>query len=132
MYGGRTKPQALSAAKQRVLKESFLQERARTEMLFKGYTDSRKEQFFLRLNRLCVGWGSSVSIVSDCRLDRAIGVRSPAEAGDFSSSLFVQTSSEAHPASYPMGTGGWGGGGGQRPELDAVHSPPSSAEVRNE
>jgi hypothetical protein len=33
------------------------------------------------------------------------GVRSPAEAKGFSSSLRVQTSSEAHPA-YPMGTGG--------------------------
>jgi hypothetical protein len=38
--------------------------------------------------------------------DRANGVRSPAEAKDFSSSLCVQTSSEAHPASCTMGTGG--------------------------
>jgi hypothetical protein len=46
--------------------------------------------------------GSSVSIVSDYGLDdRAIGVRSPAEAEDFSSSFCVQTSSEAHPASCP-------------------------------
>jgi hypothetical protein len=37
---------------------------------------------------------------------RTIGVRFPAKANDFSSSLCVQTSSEAHPASYPMGTGG--------------------------
>jgi hypothetical protein len=39
------------------------------------------------------------------------GVRLPAEAKDFSSSLCVQTSSEAHPASYPMGYRGsfrWG------------------------
>jgi hypothetical protein len=35
----------------------------------------------------------------------AIGVRSPAGAKDFSSNLCFQTSSEAHPASYPMGTG---------------------------
>jgi hypothetical protein len=34
------------------------------------------------------------------------GVRSPAEAKDFSSSLCAQTCSEAHPASYQMGTGG--------------------------
>jgi hypothetical protein len=48
-----------------------------------------------------------VSIVSDYRLDdRAIGVRSPAGAKDFSSTLCVQTSSEAHPASSKMGTGG--------------------------
>jgi hypothetical protein len=51
--------------------------------------------------------GSSVSIVSDYGLnDRAIGVRSSAGAEDFSSSLCVQTGSEAHPASCTMGTGG--------------------------
>jgi hypothetical protein len=50
---------------------------------------------------------SSGSIVSDYGLDdRAIGVRSPAEAENFSSSLCVQTGSEAHPASCTMGTGG--------------------------
>jgi hypothetical protein len=50
---------------------------------------------------------SSVSIVSDYGLDdRAIGVRSPAGAKDFSSNLCVQTASEALPASCPMGTGG--------------------------
>jgi hypothetical protein len=35
-----------------------------------------------------------------------IGVRSPTEAADISSSFCVQTGSGAHPASYPMGTGG--------------------------
>jgi hypothetical protein len=50
---------------------------------------------------------SSGSIVSDYGLDdREIGVRSPAGAKDFSSSLFVQTGSGAHPASCTMGTGG--------------------------
>jgi hypothetical protein len=50
---------------------------------------------------------SSGSIVSDYGLDdRAIGARSPARAKDFSSSLCVQTGSEAHPASCTMGTGG--------------------------
>jgi hypothetical protein len=50
---------------------------------------------------------SSGSIVSDYGLDdRAIGVRSPAGAKDFSSSLCVQTGSVAHPASCTMGTGG--------------------------
>jgi hypothetical protein len=49
---------------------------------------------------------SSGSIVSDYELDdRAIGVRSPAGAKDFSSSLCVQTGSRAHPASCTMGTG---------------------------
>jgi hypothetical protein len=51
--------------------------------------------------------GSSVSIVSDNGLDdRAIGIRSPAEAKDFSSNICVQTGSGAHPASCTMGTGG--------------------------
>jgi hypothetical protein len=50
---------------------------------------------------------SSGSIASDYGLDdRAIGVRSPAQAKDFSSSLCVQTGSGAHPASCTMGTGG--------------------------
>jgi hypothetical protein len=50
---------------------------------------------------------SSGSIVSDYGLDdRAIGVRSPAGAKDFSPSLCVQTGSGAHPASCTMGTGG--------------------------
>jgi hypothetical protein len=44
--------------------------------------------------------------VSDYGLDdRAFGVRSPAGAKDFSSSLGVQTGSGAHPASCTMGTG---------------------------
>jgi hypothetical protein len=60
---------------------------------------------------------SSVSIVSDYGLDdRAIGVRFPAGAKDFSSNFCDQTGSEAHPASSTMGTGfffpgpkrGWG------------------------
>jgi hypothetical protein len=51
--------------------------------------------------------GSSVSIVSDYGLDdRVIEVRSPAASEDFSSSLCVQTGSEAHPASCTMDTGG--------------------------
>jgi hypothetical protein len=55
----------------------------------------------------CRSRDSSGSIVSDYRLDdRAIGVRFPAGAKDFSSNLCVQTGSGAHPASCPMGTGG--------------------------
>jgi hypothetical protein len=55
--------------------------------------------------------------------DWVTGVQSLAEAKDLSSSLCVQTSSEAHPASYPMGTRAkvW-------LECDAEHSPPFSAE----
>jgi hypothetical protein len=71
--------------------------------------------------------------VSDYGLDdRAIGVRSPAEAKDLSSSLGVQTGSGAHPASCTMGTGGPLPGGKVRPVRDADHSPLSSAEVVNE
>jgi hypothetical protein len=51
--------------------------------------------------------GSSVSIVSGYGLDdRAIEVQSLAEVGGFSSSIYVQTGSGAHPASCTMGTGG--------------------------
>jgi hypothetical protein len=64
--------------------------------------------------------------------DRAIGVRSPAEATDFSCSLCVQTGSGAHPVSCSMGTGGPFPGGKARPERDTDHSPPSSAEVMYE
>jgi hypothetical protein len=74
-----------------------------------------------------------MSIVSDYRLDdRAIGVRSPAGAKDFSSSFCVQTGSGAHPASCPVGTGIPFPGGKTRPGRDADHSPPYSAEVVNE
>jgi hypothetical protein len=74
--------------------------------------------------------GSSVSIVAG--YERAIGVRSPAEAKDFSSSLCVQTGSEAHPACCTMGTGCPFPGGKARSGRDADHSPPSSAEVVDE
>jgi hypothetical protein len=71
--------------------------------------------------------------VSGYRLDdRATQIRSPAEAKDFSSSLCVQTSYEAYPASYPMGTGGPIPGSKARQERDADHLTPSSADVNNE
>jgi hypothetical protein len=75
---------------------------------------------------------SSVSIASDYGLDdRAIGVRSPAGAKDFSSSVCVQTGSGAHPTSCTMGTEGPFPGGKARPGRDADHSPLSSDEVVN-
>jgi hypothetical protein len=71
--------------------------------------------------------------VSDYRLDdQVIEVRSPTGAEDFSPSPCVQTGSGAHPASYPMGTGGSFPGGKAWSGRDADHSPPSSAEVKNE
>jgi hypothetical protein len=79
------------------------------------------------------GAGVAQSVVSGYGLnDRAIAVRSPAEARDFSSSLCVQTGSEAHPSSCTMGTGGPFPGGKARPGRDADHLPPSSAEVVTE
>jgi hypothetical protein len=51
---------------------------------------------------------------------------------DFSSNLCVQTGSGAYTASCTMGTGGHFPGAKARPGRDADHSPPSSAEVKNE
>jgi hypothetical protein len=59
-------------------------------------------------------------------------VRSPTEAEDFSSCLYVQTGSAARPASCKMGTRGPFPGSKARPGRDADHSPPSSAEVKKE
>jgi hypothetical protein len=62
--------------------------------------------------------------VSDYGLDdRAIGVRLPAAAKDFSFSLCVQTGSGAHPA-CTMGTGDPFPGGKARPGRNTDHSPP--------
>jgi hypothetical protein len=44
---------------------------------------------------------------------------------DFSHLHIVQTGSGAHPAFYPMGTGGSFPGG------EADHSPPTSSEIKN-
>jgi hypothetical protein len=46
--------------------------------------------------------------------------------------LCIQTSSETHPASYPVGTGGPLLRGKVYLGHDADHSPPSSAKVKNE
>jgi hypothetical protein len=50
------------------------------------------------------------------------GVQFPAEEKNFSSSLFVQTSYEAHPTSCPMVNGGPFPGAKARPGRDADHS----------
>jgi hypothetical protein len=76
---------------------------------------------------------SSISIASDYGLDdRMTGVWSPAETKDFSSSLCVQTSFGAHPASYSMCIGGHFPGANVQMRRDTDHSPQSSAEVKNE
>jgi hypothetical protein len=75
---------------------------------------------------------SSGSIVSDYGLDdRAIGVRSPAGAKDFSSILCVQTGSGAQPP-VKWVPGVLSPGVKARPGRDADRSPPSSVEVENE
>jgi hypothetical protein len=60
------------------------------------------------------------------------GFLCPAEAKDISSTHCVQTSSEAHPASYPTGTGGPFSGGKARPGRDSDHSSLWRAKVKNE
>jgi hypothetical protein len=57
------------------------------------------------------------------------GLESRQEQG-FSPLHSVQTDSGAHPTSYPMSTGG-SFPGVKRPVREAVHSPPTSAEVKN-
>jgi hypothetical protein len=68
--------------------------------------------------------------VFDYRLDDRGSISSRGKS--VSCRLCVQTTSDAHPASYPMGTEGSfpevKGGQGN----DADHSSPSSAEVKNE
>jgi hypothetical protein len=77
--------------------------------------------------------GISVSVVSDYGQDnQAIGVRFPAEAADFSSSICVQSSPGAYPACCTMGTGCSLVRGKARPGRDAHHSAPSCVEVENE
>jgi hypothetical protein len=68
-----------------------------------------------------MSWVSSVNIESDYKLDDWGSIS--AEAKDFSSSLCVQTSSEARPASYPVRTGARFTGGKAWPRHDADHSP---------
>jgi hypothetical protein len=76
--------------------------------------------------------GSSVSIVSTCWTTGRSRFDHRQRQKDFSCSLCVQTSSGAHPASCPMGTGGPFPGGKARRGRDADHLTPSSAEVVNE
>jgi hypothetical protein len=99
----------------------------------KVYAATQLESLPRRIQMVIRSRGSSGGIVTDYGLDdRVIEVRSPTEAEDFSSSPCVKTGSGAHPASYPMGTGGSFPGGKARPGRDADHSPPSSAKVKNE
>jgi hypothetical protein len=63
-------------------------------------------RIFRRSITICHEQGCAVSIVSAYgRDERAIWIRSPAEAKNVSSRLRVQTGSVAHPASCPLGNG---------------------------
>jgi hypothetical protein len=63
--------------------------------------------------------------------DRGSRVQFPAGAGNFSLHHCLQNGSGAHPASYPMGIRS-SSLGVKWPGREADHSPPSSAEVKNE
>jgi hypothetical protein len=74
---------------------------------------------------------SSVGIATGYRMDdRMIGVRFSAGAGNFSLRHRVEIVSRAHPASYPVGTGG-SFSGGKAAGREADHSLPSSAGIKN-
>jgi hypothetical protein len=66
-----------------------------------------------------MGRGSSDSIVSDYGLDDRGSI--PDRGRGFFLYLCIQTGSGAHPASYPMGTGGPFPAGKARPGRDADH-----------
>jgi hypothetical protein len=63
--------------------------------------------------------------------DRANWVRSPLEARDLSSNLFVLTGTGAHSASHQWVPGVSFPGVNSRPACDTDQLPPSTAEVKN-
>jgi hypothetical protein len=78
--------------------------------------------------KACGSRGRSVGILTKLRAGRP-GFDSRQEP-DFSPCHRVLTGSGAHPASYPLGTGGLSLVV-EHPRHEADHSPPSSAEVKN-
>jgi hypothetical protein len=75
-------------------------------------------------------WGSSVIIVSDYRLDYRGSI--PPETKDISSSLCVQTTSEAHQAAYPVGTGVFSPGVKRGRCLTLITHPHLVPKIKNE
>jgi len=59
------------------------------------------------------------------------GVQVPAEDGNLCLHYCVQTGSDTHTASYPMGYQGALFLEVKRPDREADHSPPSSTEIKN-
>jgi hypothetical protein len=87
---------------------------------------------FLLKEYYLLGWkspDSSVGIVMGRMLEARGSI--PGRGKTFSIFHSVQTNSEAHPASCPMGTGGLSLKV-KRPGREANHSPPSGAEVKND
>jgi hypothetical protein len=80
---------------------------------------SRNEEFF-SVDVFYVWIGVVQSVVSDYRLDDWGSI--PGRGRGFFLLACVQTGTEAHPASYPMSTGGLFPGGKARPGRDADHS----------
>jgi hypothetical protein len=64
--------------------------------------------------------------------DWAVGVRSPTEAEDFFLYPLRPSGCVAYAAFFTVGPGGYFSDGKARPERDADHSPPSTAEVKKE
>jgi hypothetical protein len=92
---------------------------------YKMWSSYLRRLIFFVLPLLLGNSGNSLNIVSDYRLVDRGSISGRGEG--FSSSLCVQTGSEANPASHAMDTGGkaW-------PRRDANHPLPSSADVKNE
>jgi hypothetical protein len=91
----------------------------------------QRETFNIKIGRYFKSRDSSVGIPLGYGLDdRGSTVRFPAGSGNFSFHYRVKNGSGDHLASYLMGTRG-SLPGEKRPEREADHSPPSSAEVKN-
>jgi hypothetical protein len=80
---------------------------------------------------LPLGTEVAVSTVSDYRPADSGSIPSRGK-GFFSPSLYVQMSSKAHPASYPMATGVFSPEVNRGQGVTLTTHPPSSAEIKNE
>jgi hypothetical protein len=87
---------------------------------------------FFKARCICITVSRVAQSVKWLVTERTAGVRSPTGAEDFSSNLCVQTGSGAHPASCTVGNGGSFPGGKARLRRNADHSPPFSAEIKEE
>jgi hypothetical protein len=94
----------------------------------RGFCSWKKQEYlFLCIHELWGSRDSVVGIATGYGLDDWGRSSSPGRVKNF---LHVQTGSGAHPASYPMGTGGSFPRGVKRQKGEADHSSPTSAEVK--